>query len=107
MARFELLLPAPRRLTSLGGRIVLPSRPRVRLVGVEPACAAFSKLGRVFSRLGLVLELTAEVSDAVVEFALAEGLPAQGYRLLCDAGRVRIEASDEAGLFYGVCTLEQ
>lgn len=35
------------------------------------------------------------------------GLPVEGYRLTARGGQVRIEASSESGLFYGVQTLKQ
>ena len=41
------------------------------------------------------------------QLALGGGLPAEGYRLEIDASGIRIEAADEAGLFYGRQTLAQ
>ncbi len=108
MSRFDLLLPSPRRLTSLGGRLVLPQSTRVRLVGVDEALPAFVRLERVLERHGVGLELAAAHGDGAIELVLGSAVvEPQGYRLHADAGRVRIEARDAEGLFYGVLTLEQ
>ncbi len=87
---------------------MLPEITRVRLVGASEELPAVTRLRRLFESRGLAVELSTSEEGAPVELVLgSSGIPAQGYRLLADGGRVRIESGDAAGLFYGVCTLEQ
>lgn len=46
-------------------------------------------------------------SGGVIHLSHDAALPAQGYTLRIDADGVHIRAGDDAGLFYGVCTLNQ
>jgi hexosaminidase len=48
-----------------------------------------------------------EPGPGAIELVLADGLAAQEYRLIVGAERVRIEAGDPAGAFYGAQTLRQ
>src|SRR5688572_5757777 len=106
MSRLELLLPTPRSLTSLGGRLILPAELSLRLVGSANSSAE-RRLAQALRKHGVTLFRARDGEQALIELALvSEGNP-QGYRLRADAGRVRIEARDAAGLYYGVCTLEQ
>ncbi|HEV8247645.1 MAG TPA: family 20 glycosylhydrolase, partial [Polyangiaceae bacterium] len=80
----------------------------IRLVGASEDLPAFERLKRALSERGLAPELASESAASVIELVLdGATLKPQGYRLQAEAGRVRIEARDAAGLFYGVCTLQQ
>ncbi len=106
MSRLELLLPAPRNVTALGGRLVLPSEPSLRLIGAEHL-PALERLERALEKRGLTPVPARKGEPALIELTLVGAGEPQGYRLRASDGRVRIEARDAAGLFYGVCTLEQ
>ncbi|HVJ17340.1 MAG TPA: family 20 glycosylhydrolase [Polyangiaceae bacterium] len=106
MSRLELLLPVPKRLTSLGGRLVLPTELSVRLIGAT-TLPALDRLEQTLEKRGLTPVPAHSGEQATIELMLGGSGEPQSYRLRADAGRVRIEAPDAAGLFYGVCTLEQ
>jgi len=102
--KFSLLCPRPRKLEAGAGELVLSGRPKLELAGVESSPAA-----RRLLRSLAEAKLTDAALDSV-KFALqlvAGDAESEAYTLEIDAEGVRIRASSNAGLFYGVCTLEQ
>jgi hypothetical protein len=111
-----VLLPGPRYMTSNGGSCVLPDRQLIVLNAAKPHRLRFTarRFQRTLQeRLGLSWTVTASsaVSDEKVGLRLSispEILPQpQGYRLSIDPEGIKVEAPDEAGVFYAVCTLNQ
>src|SRR4051812_40969995 len=101
MARLELLLPQPRRVTSQAGRLLVPLAPRLRATGVSRELPACARLQQALERRGLSPFWVGEGEQAEIELVLGGAERPQGYRLQADGGKVRIEARDAAGLFYG------
>jgi hexosaminidase len=109
-----VLLPPPKQIMLRGGVTaladyllividhprMLPMASRLRdefvRAGVQWAiCAASDALPAA----DIGVRLTVDPADTA--------LPAQGYRLVIDAQAIHIIGGDDAGLFYGVCTLIQ
>lgn len=67
-------------------------------------CGAFDGL---FGVLGDMLPKADEASENKLTFVLDESVPAEGYRIACEAGDIAVAASDESGAFYAVMTLLQ
>src|SRR5207237_8950913 len=110
------LLPIPQRLTESGGTFAASDRQLILLDGTAPQGLRFSaaRLQQALSnRLGLTWELAA--SSATPRSQIAATLRvtpdkvshAQGYELSITPGGITVEAHDEPGIFYGVCTLIQ
>ncbi len=94
-----MLVPRPQSLIRRGGGFLLDAGTGVR--GPEDLVAL---LRRELGPTGLPLP----AGDASgIELTLDPTLPAEGYRLLADAGGVRIAGGDRAGVFYGIQTLRQ
>lgn len=103
MTPLRELLPPPKEVTP---HPTGPSLPRDRVARIAgPGGAARERLERGLRAAGLAFEVSER--DADIELALAEEHRPQAYRLTIDADRARVEAGDEAGLFYGACTLVQ
>jgi hexosaminidase len=107
MSRLELLLPCPRSVTSLGGRMLLSPGLSVGSSGGGNDLPAFGRLLAALEKRGLAPTRVEPGQAPVIELVLGGESKAQSYRLHADGGRVRIVAADAAGLYYGVCTLEQ
>jgi hypothetical protein len=116
-----LLVPPPRRVEPLDAGAVLGGTTRLELApdvdAASPADAPWrGRLARLLERAARPVRAdhdgrpatssTAPVA-AALEVARVAGLPAQGYRLVVDAGRVRVDAADDAGLLHAMCTLAQ
>ncbi len=110
------LLPTPRRLDYVTGACHLSARRLIVLDGQRPGALWFSAARfqrSLSSRLCLSWEIIASpaVSSSQVGLALKitpeTGLPAQGYELQIAPRQISVAAPDEAGVFYGVCTLIQ
>ncbi|MBI3734050.1 MAG: family 20 glycosylhydrolase [Chloroflexi bacterium] len=110
------LLPLPRHLTLTGGSHQLASGKRIALESAQPSGLLFSaqRLQSVLANLnGVAWALAATASGpseeigAILRVDAARGMPAQGYELTITPERISLTAADEAGIFYGVCTLIQ
>ena len=117
MARDLVLLPAPRKLTPLGGELDLEGTPeRDRLVQLGPGDRdCLTRTGRtVREALQLVagkrFRLAAGgIGDCACAVAVDPGRVGEphGYGLSILRDGIRLVGHDEAGLFYGAQTLLQ
>ena len=94
------VIPQPQQMRPLGGDSVSLAAASV----YAPTAEARRTAGFLPS-----FSLTDQAASAAVVLAFDPKLaiPAEGYRLVAQGGQVRIEASSESGLFYGVQTLLQ
>ena len=102
----RLLWPPPRQASLTGGTFLLPRTPRVSVSGSSDCQRPLRALEAELRAVGLTPDLEARGGE--VDLSLAPGsAPAQSYRLLIRPEGIRIEAADEAGLFYASLTLGQ
>jgi hypothetical protein len=109
------LLPSPRTITETGEAFTLPNTGLIALECDEPHRLRFTahRLREAAARIGCAWEVVAGSAPVETQTAVTlrvrPGLVAQpqGYRLTLAPNGSLIEASTEAGLFYGVCTLIQ
>lgn len=111
-----LLLPYPRQLTHLPGSYHLETGKLILLAHSHPQALRFCA-SRFQEALRTHLDMTWEtVASALVpdnqvgltlHVAPHENSHPQGYELYITPQSIRIEAHDEAGVFYGICTLVQ
>jgi hexosaminidase len=111
-----ILLPHPRNLQYSDGTLPL-SGGRLILIDHAPAHSLLSTGKRLqealHRRFGLHWEITASssVPDELIGLTLTIDphitTEPQGYELVIDTQGITITGSDEAGVFYGVCTLIQ
>lgn len=106
----RLLWPHPRRVALCPGALALGDVVRWSCEGSPVTLdGAVARIGAALSRGGVALQ-RAETGRGEIVLRLAaadDDLPAQGYRLHCDAGGIEIAGADDAGLFHGACTLAQ
>jgi hexosaminidase len=110
------LLPSPRHFTPAGGTCRLVAGKLILLDAPDPQRLRQSA-ARVQRALhdaaGLAWEVTASwaTPPALVGLTLRVdpglALPVQGYRLSIAPAGISVTARDEAGVFYGACTLAQ
>jgi len=101
---YSLLCPRPRKLEPGAGELLLSRAPKLELEGLEASSAA-ARLTRAVADAGL-----GSVGPGSARFVLrlAPGdQQSEAYTLDIDADSALIRSSSLAGLFYGVCTLEQ
>lgn len=110
------LLPIPRHLEPCRGANPLPPDRLIRLECPSPQYLFFSasKLQQFLrTHLGLHWQINAsssaptDRSGITLRLAPAEVTHPQGYKLTITHQEMLIQAHDEAGIFYGVCTLIQ
>jgi len=109
------LFPAPRQLEMTGSTFALTNGQLVLLDSATPqalrfAAARFQKA--LFDYLALTWEVVASNSTPRDQIALTlrispEFKHPQGYELVITSDGITIEARDDAGIYYGVCTLIQ
>lgn len=107
MATLPRLVPPPRSGNSLSS---VWSVPRRVVVARGPLGEDDPGLERVLRRLaaaGVSAEPDRGTDRADLRLALAEELGVQGYRLRVDESGVELLGGSRAGLYYGLCTLEQ
>lgn len=110
----EVLCPPPRQAET-SGHWFLPKRPRIALpTSVDTAGVLVDRLCTHLSQHGKIPDLIDERVDEndgaphlEIRLSRPSDLPKEGYRLSFDEAGGQIEASCEAGLFYGVATLGQ
>jgi len=110
-----LLLPAPRQLETFEGTFALTDGRLILLDSADPQSLRLAALRfqhALHDRLDLTWEIVA--SKAVPRDPIALTLRVtpgrkhpEGYELVIAPDGITIEACDEAGIFYGVCTLIQ
>ena len=109
------LLPTPRQLEMSEGTFALADGRLILLDSGNPQALRFAAVRfqqALYDRLGLTWEVVASKSIPREQIALTlcvtpEQTRSQGYDLTIAPGGITIEAQDEAGIFYGVCTLVQ
>ncbi|MFW6154404.1 MAG: beta-N-acetylhexosaminidase [Planctomycetota bacterium] len=105
MAKAINWLVPPHRVTRTDGqwrlpkRLVLSSADDADTLGLEKTAAVLRQSGREAVVGGAEAHVRVERSDRVAE--------REGYRLTVDPRRARIEASTDAGAFYGLATLRE
>jgi len=112
--RLSLLLPRPQTPKLTSTRCTLPDEPVIRLASPGPHVqAAADRLAAALRSCGCRPRWSATGNEQDSEAAItlrirpvARSQP-QGYRLTIDHAGVAVVGADEAGLFYGVCTLIQ
>jgi len=111
-----MLLPAPRQVTLTGDRCSLAPGKLILLDGPDPQVLLFSGL-QFQHRLQACSSFTWEVAagsavpaDQVglhLQITSTPALHPQGYRLSIRSGGIHLQAASPAGIFYGICTLNQ
>lgn len=105
----DLLVPRPKRLTTLGAFLPLRTSAPVQAPPTEAMPALTRTLVRALERAGAHARATADPQSLEVRLQIDKtlALPPQGYRLHVDTTRALIAARSAAGLFYGAATLAQ
>ena len=101
------LIPLPQELTNGSGTFLLQSSTGIRLVGSSerlPTIAEFLAKG-LRPATGFEFPISKDSGDIVLELTGSDA--SEGYELLISDQEVRVKASGEAGLFYGIQTLIQ
>ena len=102
------LWPPPQQLQPGRGALALSSE--LRWAAPEPGTtlgAAIARLAGSLARRGTRLE-RGDPATAVLRLSVDPGVaPPQGYRLEVGVNGIDLEGADEAGLYYGACTLSQ
>jgi hexosaminidase len=115
----SLLFPRPQQFTLTQSTFLLPDEPGIRLA-YDPQRIRFAaqRLQHTLSERGLYPRMTAAdfsdnrrtgVWDSPIILdvnPILLGRP-QSYRLVINERGISVTGADEAGLFYGVCTLQQ
>ena len=111
-----VLLPIPRKMALLAGEISLAGGKLILLESHNAQALLFTATrwqDALLKKASIHWEITASGSVPPDEVGLTIRIDAgrvphyQGYELLIDSGSIRVTGSDEAGVFYGVCTLIQ
>jgi hexosaminidase len=112
MSAFDALLPQPKRLERTGEPVRLPRELSILLDDSEGVAALDSQLREALEVLGVGVGVGVgtgvgawSVSLRVKRLALKHR--PQGYTLSLGPRGCEVSGDDEAGLFYGVCTLLQ
>ncbi|MDH3745261.1 MAG: family 20 glycosylhydrolase, partial [Acidobacteriota bacterium] len=111
----DLLIPRPKRLDKAESDLVLGPRADLRYSGPKAGSEpAVRRLLRLLADWRIEVGGTGGSSSAsgdasAIRLGIDHNLsvPSQGYQLSIDAGGVKLFATDGAGLFYGVITLQQ
>ncbi len=105
-----LLLPVPREMTVEKSICKIPAKPNFFISGIEEKSDFFSDYIRKITKKytgnfweqsyasNSFLSITCDPSCAIQP---------QGYKLTISKNSVKIESSDAAGAYYGLCTLKQ
>jgi hexosaminidase len=110
------LLPAPRQINMKGGLYPIADIELVSLGSLDRKYllnTAQSLLERVKERFGLEWELAGESDqddskgDICLQLSPQKVPQEQGYYLVIGPGGIQVHGHDEAGVFYGLCTLIQ
>jgi hypothetical protein len=114
--RLSLLLPRPQGLESTNARFTVPDEPVIDLASSAPQMRAIAKrLAEALEAGGRRSRFSAAVTErprhreAHLRFRVHPGLLSQpqSYHLVIDETGITVVGADEAGLFYGLRTLDQ
>ena len=107
--RLATLLPYPTRVRAMPGELVLSGdTPIVAGPHAQQQAAAVRKtLAAIPWPLDVAPAAQDRAAQAEILVDADASLPAEGYRLLISADRVKITASDPAGAFYAAQTIRQ
>lgn len=101
------LIPLPQEISDGSGTFELTAKTGIRLVGASEKLTSIGELLGNSLRPATGFDLPLSKDSGEITLELTGSGPSEGYELeISDAG-VRITASGEAGLFYGVQTLIQ
>jgi hexosaminidase len=115
-AQLSLLFPRPQQLEAIDTSHTLPDSPRIYLASSPQRVHAIARrLKEELRAVGLRPELTGTVvcksgrPDVQITLQINSSLldKPESYRLSIDDTGITLLGADEAGLFYGVCTLNQ
>ena len=100
------LIPLPQELSNGSGTFQVQPTSGIRLIGSSEKLTSIgeSLANSLRPATGFVVPISKDSGDIVLELT---GLDAEGYELVVSDDEVRIKASGEAGLFYGIQTLMQ
>jgi hexosaminidase len=109
------LIPYPRHMSPLPGFFAFSDHHFIAIDSPDPLKLYLSgrKLQETLNSLGINNEIIAgchageDQNDIILRKLTDSTLPPQGYQLEIGPKGVVIESPDEAGIFYGVCTLQQ
>lgn len=105
-----LLLPQPRQMSFGEGGYILPSNALIVIDRAELLFEAQSAQAALQASLNLTWQIVAGAGykDAALTLSIDPALTkADRYHLTISAEGIRITGADAAGVFYGVCTLNQ
>jgi len=100
------LVPQPLSVKPQEGRFVLSAETSI-VAGKAEAGVARTLQRYLQPATGFPLEIKGRGDKGAIHLRLSKGQGDEGYRLTVRGDRVDIEASTDAGLFYGVQTLRQ
>jgi len=109
-------LPYPRKVDYIGGELAIEPRKLILLLCPQPQRLLFSARriqSEVQKATGCVWELNASAAvpgnqiGLILELETGSMQVDQAYQLHIHPERIHIRAQDEAGIFYGACTLIQ
>ena len=109
------LVPVPRKLEIFPGSFSFRTETFIQLECPQPQDHLFTSRHLKQKLASLNIELDISASKSVPDHKIAvilrlapESVPhSQGYRLIVQPEHILIEGHDDAGLFYGTCTLAQ
>ncbi len=116
MSNSLALLPEPRHIEMTEGTFALTGERLVLLDSAAPQALRFAAMRfqqSLYERAGLTWEAVASAATPREQIGLTlreasePATPPQGYELVISPDGITITAPDEAGVFYGVCTLIQ
>jgi hexosaminidase len=108
---FSRLAPRPQRLTPTSGTFTIDSATPIYLTSAaQPLLFTAQWLQQALQKRGANVEINAAPAPGpAIRLSIdpAQVGRGQGYKLIVDEGGIYIVGNDEAGAFYGVCTLCQ
>lgn len=105
-----LFFPSPQQVEHIPERFTLPRDPVIHLESSpSSATVTLERLSSALETSGYRHRSSGTAAEAQITLCVRPAaLPTpQSYRLQIDGGGIRVLGADEAGLFYGVCTLTQ
>ncbi len=104
------IYPRPRSIEHLEGEAVLPSELNVSMETVSlKTRETIQAIGNLFNGLVCIriLNSAPQRNNLIIQLCDENAMPPQGYALRFDTRGIRISASTQSGVFYGLITLCQ